>query len=67
MSASLGVSRVDWTFKTTFKVSEEQMKEPCVDLVFEGLDTYCDIEVVSMLVPLRRLGSRRSSWPPELY
>ncbi|ORX35177.1 glycoside hydrolase family 2 protein [Kockovaella imperatae] len=35
----------DWQFKTTFKVTDSQLSEQCVDLVFEGLDTYCDITV----------------------
>jgi beta-mannosidase len=42
----IGVGEADWAFKTTFKVSKEQLKDPQADLVFEGLDTFCDISLV---------------------
>ncbi|KAK8844526.1 hypothetical protein IAR55_006372 [Kwoniella newhampshirensis] len=31
----------DWVFKTTFDVEESRLKRKNVDLLFEGLDTYC--------------------------
>lgn len=43
----LGVQEADWAFKTSFKATKEQLAEAEADLVFEGLDTYCDITVVS--------------------
>lgn len=39
------VGEADWRFKTTFKVSKEDRTQPNVDLVFEGLDTFCHVEV----------------------
>lgn len=42
-----GVGEADWVFKTTFEVSEEQLKHAHVALVFEGLDTYCEVKLVS--------------------
>lgn len=43
----IGVGEADWAFKTTFNVSKEQLAEPHADLLFEGLDTFCDISLVS--------------------
>jgi beta-mannosidase len=45
----LGVGEANWVFKTSFEVTAEQLKDPEIDLVFEGLDTYCDIVLVSTL------------------
>jgi hypothetical protein len=42
----VGVGEADWAFKTTFKVTKEQLAEPHADLLFEGLDTFCDISLV---------------------
>lgn len=39
------VGEADWRFKTTFDVSAEQLAQPNVDLVFEGLDTFCRVEL----------------------
>ena len=43
----IGVGEADWAFKTSFQVSEEQLQDDHADLVFEGLDTFCDISLVS--------------------
>ncbi|TXT10534.1 hypothetical protein VHUM_02039 [Vanrija humicola] len=37
------IQEADWTFKTTFSASEDDLSALCADLVFEGLDTYCTI------------------------
>ncbi|EIW73529.1 hypothetical protein TREMEDRAFT_42399 [Tremella mesenterica DSM 1558] len=37
------IGEADWKFRTTFSVSSTQLEEDHADLVFEGLDTYCDI------------------------
>jgi beta-mannosidase len=47
-----GIQEADWTFKTTFEVTSSQLDEACADLVFEGLDTYCDISLVRMTLNL---------------
>ncbi|GFZ45160.1 Beta-mannosidase B [Saitozyma sp. JCM 24511] len=39
------IQEADWTFKTTFEVTSYQLDEACADLIFEGLDTYCDISL----------------------
>lgn len=49
----LGIAEADWQFRTSFSVSAQQLSEPEVDLVFEGLDTYCDILLVCSLPPVR--------------
>jgi beta-mannosidase len=42
------VGEADWQFKTTFTVSAEEMAKDHVDLVLDGLDTFCDVELVSL-------------------
>jgi hypothetical protein len=41
-----GVAEADWVFKTTFDATSEQLQDEEADLLFEGLDTYCDITLV---------------------
>jgi beta-mannosidase len=40
------VGESDWRFKTVFEVTKEQSKQDNVDVVFEGLDTFCHVEIV---------------------
>lgn len=40
------VGESDWRFKTVFEITEEQSKQDNVDVVFEGLDTFCHVEIV---------------------
>jgi beta-mannosidase len=49
-----GIQEADWTFKTTFEVTSYQLDEACADLIFEGLDTYCDISLVRVTPRLSR-------------
>lgn len=37
------VENEDWEYKTSFVVSEEQLKRDGAQLIFEGLDTYADV------------------------
>lgn len=37
------VENEDWAYRTSFNVSEEQLKRDGAQLVFEGLDTYADV------------------------
>lgn len=48
----VGIAEADWQFRTNFTVSSAQLEEPEADLIFEGLDTYCDISLVRSPVPL---------------
>lgn len=44
-----GVGEADWVFRTTFELSEEQVQKKeqgGLDLVFEGLDTFCEVFLV---------------------
>jgi hypothetical protein len=43
-----GVQEADWVFKTTFDVNESELEKDCVDLYFEGLDTYCTVVLVRL-------------------
>jgi hypothetical protein len=52
------VGESDWRFKTTFNLSDNQMVQDNVDLVFEGLDTFCHVEVV---------GTTQSSHSESVY
>lgn len=47
--ASIGLGEAVWAFKTTFDVTEKELAQPNVDLVFEGLDTNAVVELVSSL------------------
>ncbi|ORY22177.1 glycoside hydrolase superfamily [Naematelia encephala] len=40
----------DWIFKTTFHVTASQLSEGNLDLVFEGLDTFCDISLNGQMI-----------------
>lgn len=40
------VGESDWRFKATFQITKEQVKQDNVDIVFEGLDTFCHVEIV---------------------
>jgi beta-mannosidase len=51
----IGIQEADWVFKTSFEVKEAELKKDCVDLLFEGLDTYCTISVVSPALPSNTL------------
>ncbi|KAG8894478.1 hypothetical protein FRC01_012935, partial [Tulasnella sp. 417] len=42
---STGLGEAVWAFKTTFDVTEKELAEPNVDLVFEGLDTNAIVEL----------------------
>ena len=38
---------MDWAFKTSFSVAKEELALPNVDLVFDGLDTFAVVKLVS--------------------
>jgi beta-mannosidase len=42
-----GIQEAEWDFRTIFHVSPTQLVERCAELVFDGLDTYCDVILVS--------------------
>jgi len=42
-----GIGEADWSFKTMFNVTEQELRAPNVDLVFDGLDTFSSISLVS--------------------
>lgn len=44
---SLGVGESEWAFKHTLEISEKELGAPNVDLVFEGLDTFATVTLVS--------------------
>lgn len=43
----IGIGETDWAFKTLFEVTEDEFASPNIDLVFEGLDTFAVIQIVS--------------------
>jgi hypothetical protein len=47
LKPSLGVGESEWAFKHTLEVSEKELGAPNVDLVFEGLDTFATVTLVS--------------------
>lgn len=47
LSRDLGVGEASWSFKTDFDVTAEDLEKPFADLVFEGLDTFATVSLVS--------------------
>ncbi len=45
-----GVGESQWAFKTTFEVSESDLSPSYADLVFDGLDTFATVHLVSSLI-----------------
>jgi hypothetical protein len=41
-----GVGEIEWAFKNTFEVEEDQLAADHVDLIFEGLDTFATVTLV---------------------
>lgn len=44
------VENEDWEYRTSFTVTEEQLKRDDAQLIFEGLDTYADVYLNGSLV-----------------
>ena len=42
-----GIGEVEWAFRTTFVASDAEVASENVDLVFDGLDTFAVVELVS--------------------
>ncbi|KAJ1311549.1 hypothetical protein OPQ81_010033 [Rhizoctonia solani] len=39
------VGEADWVFSTSFQLQSKDLSEPNADLVFDGLDTYCTVQL----------------------
>jgi beta-mannosidase len=50
-SSSLGVGESEWVFKTSFSVTEKELRSKQVDLVFDGLDTFVKVNLVCSKIP----------------
>lgn len=37
------IEREDWEYRCTFELSAHDLEQESIELVFEGLDTYCDV------------------------
>ena len=37
------IEKEDWEYQLTFDIDSSLMMQPTIELVFEGLDTYCDV------------------------
>ena len=44
-----GIGEADWAFKTIFEVSEQELSAPNTDIVFDGLDTFGVVSLVSIV------------------
>ena len=44
------IDKEDWEYKTTFEITENQLKFQNIELEFKGLDTYADVYVNDQLV-----------------
>ena len=46
-----GIGDSEWLYLTKFDVSEKERNFKFAELVFEGLDTLCDVYLASALFP----------------
>jgi len=46
-----GIGESRWGFKTVFSVTEDELKSSNADLLFEGLDTFATVLLVSFAKP----------------
>ena len=37
------IGKTDWEYQTTFEITPDVLRQPNIDLVFEGLDTYANV------------------------
>ncbi|WWC73873.1 uncharacterized protein I206_107845 [Kwoniella pini CBS 10737] len=44
------IQEADWVFKTSFHVGEDQLASQHLDIIFDGLDTYCTIKLNGQIV-----------------
>lgn len=47
---SIALENADWEYKTTFTVSDEELKKHHLELDFKGLDTYTEIYLNNVLI-----------------
>lgn len=47
LSEFSGIGEADWAFKTSFEAGDQELSVPNVELVFEGLDTFSVVTLVS--------------------
>lgn len=46
----LGVGESEWAFKSSFSVTEDELRAPNIDLVFDGLDTFATVDLVRLII-----------------
>ncbi|KAF8761348.1 Glycosyl hydrolases family 2 [Rhizoctonia solani] len=44
------VGEADWAFSTSFQLQSKDLSDPNADLVFDGLDTYCTVQLNGKVV-----------------
>ena len=49
ITSTSGAGEAEWQFKTSFTADSTTLSAPNVDLVLDGLDTYCTVELVSLI------------------
>lgn len=42
-----GIGEAEWAFKTDITVTDEELASPATDLLFDGLDTFATVLLVS--------------------
>lgn len=51
---ALGIGEVPWAFKSKFSASQSEVSAQNVDLVFDGLDTFATVTLVSIVSHCQR-------------
>lgn len=46
-SCAIGIGEAEWAFKTDIAVTDEELAASAADLVFDGLDTFATVSLVS--------------------
>jgi hypothetical protein len=49
-----GIGEAQWAFRTVFEVTEKEMTAENLDIVFEGVDTFAKVELVSLSAKIDR-------------
>ena len=56
------VDKEDWIYQTEFTANKDILSKECIELVFEGLDTYADVYLNDMETPILKADNMFRRW-----